>query len=535
MSRYIVAVELRRIQDYVFATRRLLDAVGRSAAIADLTVPTAAELAGTCGELLFSGGGSFAAAFPTREQAHQFAGGYTRRVRDTADQLTAAVAVFDAPDTADGDLSLIHEQLIAARATAEVEHLPLTHVGLASRCSVTTGPAEFITDDRAARGREILAASVLRDRDRARGQHQSWGRILLDGIALPAGAPGQVAWAVPLELDDLSLSIGADGQHSDEASLLAVLHLDVDSLGATLRAYAATADSDLPGVSRDLTDLMTGLVRHLCQSIADAVTWEDTFPVPNHGLGTGIVTGYPETLTVPLARGHVQGQPVLFLPLRPLIVGGDDVTIVCDSRVAWSLMRAAHQWLATDTAGLADADPRRRLAARGPVFTAGMEALALTVSMGCAFFRRRSPLVTAYERAAALTEIAKSNRNATTLTWDLTGRSPNELARDHAARGGGAWLPMEAADFVVCTDAWLGPRGRLRGPGVSRGHIRRLRDASASELTLEISRRPFTLPQDKNAPKVETSDELARMLEVFEPLTRLDLVLLPDTDEREQA
>lgn len=531
MTFHVVAAELRRIQDYIFASRRLLDAIGRSAAVNELGAPTADELSRSGGRTLFAGGGSFVAGFTTRDQAEEFAGAYTRRVRDTADLLTVAVAIFTAEDPLGEDFTRIHDELIRARATAEIEHVPITHAGLASRCQVTAGAAEEVTTS-GVRGPEMLAASVAADRARARDQHLAWGAAFLDEVPPLADAGTPLAWALPLELDDLSLSVGRDGQPSDEASLLAVIHLDIDALGATLRAYAGTGAGDVAGVSDDLNDLMTQLVRHLCRTVAAAVRWDGAFPVPGlagEAGGTGVVTGYPQTLTVPLARGQANGQEVLYLPLRPLIVGGDDATIVCDSRVAWSLMRAAHRWWATPTGDLDPADPRRRLTSRGHVFATSTEELDLTLSMGCAFFRRRSPLVTAYERAAALTEIAKKNRNATTLTWDLSGRSPTDLSNDDARQPAGAWLPMEAADLVACTDEWLGPQGHLRGPDASRGYLRRLREASDTELTLELARRPLTIPGSSHMPAIGTPQQLARMLEVFEPLTALDLVVSETT------
>ncbi|MEE2048408.1 hypothetical protein Q7689_34310, partial [Nocardiopsis tropica] len=93
----VVGVDLRGIQAYVYSGRRILDAVGRAALVAELTDTSDAEhgiadLVPPGCVVLRDAGGALTAVFPDAAAARRFTARYTRRLRDRAGDLTPVVA-----------------------------------------------------------------------------------------------------------------------------------------------------------------------------------------------------------------------------------------------------------------------------------------------------------------------------------------------------------------------------------------------------------------------------------------------------------
>ena len=93
----LVGVDLRGIQAYVYSGRRILDAVGRAALVAELTdtsdpVYGVADLVPEDCVVLRDAGGALTIVLPDLAEARHFTARYTRRLRDRAGDLTPVVA-----------------------------------------------------------------------------------------------------------------------------------------------------------------------------------------------------------------------------------------------------------------------------------------------------------------------------------------------------------------------------------------------------------------------------------------------------------
>ncbi|NYH50741.1 hypothetical protein HNR06_000330 [Nocardiopsis arvandica] len=375
-SGVVVGVDLRGIQAYVYSGRRILDAVGRAALVAELTDTSDAEhgiadLVPPDCAVLRDAGGALTAAFPDAASARGFTARYTRRLRDRAGDLTPVVAhvpygplprdrAFGEPSVAgepaasgtlDEALAVLPARLREARRHMSALHTPAHGYGITAVCSVSGGPAESVDSSRVQDGRadvhERVAADVARARGIGRRWHRAHSSAWLAGAVTATGAP---SLTLPMEADRL-------GRDHGGVSRVAVVHVDVNGLGAILGDYRERAgDPDVPGsgalAQRHLSTLLSGLIEGLARVLVRAVAATVHAAPGRRPVIPGTGTAGPVTLH------HVPHGPV-DVPVRPVVVAGDDLTVLCDARLALSLARYATDWLDADPVLVGDPrDPR---------------------------------------------------------------------------------------------------------------------------------------------------------------------------------
>ncbi|MFD3687920.1 hypothetical protein ACFWTE_24250 [Nocardiopsis sp. NPDC058631] len=452
-SGVVVGVDLRGIQAYVYSGRRILDAVGRAALVAELTDTSDAEhgiadLVPSDCVVLRDAGGALTAVFPRADTAREFTARYTRRLRDRAGDLTPVVAhvpygtaedATPAPGTGRGPdpsrtregaraplpgvdeaLAVLPERLREARRHMSALHTPAHGYGITAVCSVSGGPAESVDSSRAqdehADVHERVTADVARARGIGRRWHRAHSTAWLAGAATATGAP---ALALPMEVDRL-------GRDHGEVSRIAVVHIDVNGLGIILGSYRERAgDPRVPGsgamaqrrLSSRIAGLTEGLARVLVRAVAAAV----------HA-GPGRAPTIPGAgATRPVTLYHAPPGPVR-IPVRPIVVAGDDLTVLCDARLALSLVRYALDWLDADPERIGDPlDPRVALhralaAAHGDLPGAGRTVhrpdggahttFVPTVGVGVAVQPVGAPLSLGYDLCEAMCRRAKQHRVA---------------------------------------------------------------------------------------------------------------------------
>jgi hypothetical protein len=519
-SGVVVGVDLRGIQAYVYSGRRILDAVGRAALVAELTDTSDAEhgiadLVPPDCVVLRDAGGAFTAVFPDAASARGFTARYTRRLRDRAADLTPVVAhvaygpeagheaggpggaapehtgTTGAPGTdrvpgadttaaagVDEALALLPARLREARRHMSALHTPAHGYGITAVCSVSGGPAESVDSSRAQDDHpdvhERVAADVARARGIGRRWHRAHSRDWLAGAVTAAGAP---ALTLPMEVDRL-------GRDHGGLSRVAVVHIDVNGLGALLGEYRERAgDPAVPGsgafaqrrLSTRIAGLTEGLARVLVRAVAATV----------HA-GPGQRPLIPGTgAAAPITLHHVPPGPVS-LPVRPVVVAGDDLTVLCDARIALSLVRYALDWLDADPERVGDdRDPRvglhRALAeAHGDRTGGGRTVVALdgaehttfvpTVGVGVAVQPVGAPLSLGYDLCEAMCRRAKEHRIQTAeadpgagdehaVAWttrlDGVGRVLRRLDRARRAPVPRTALPLTGTGFARFLDRYL--------------------------------------------------------------------------------
>lgn len=318
----ITGIDVLGIQAYVFASNRLRDVLSASWMVEHITSREALTQWGLDADaVLLSAGGNAVLEFETLEDARSWTMRYTRWLHDEAPGLEVVVAHREYTRQ---PLAWALKALQIDLARAKLERIPSApQLGLSvtASCSITGLPATEVDYG------ELISPRIKRLRQRQVDARQRWSRFL------PAALPHAPSWSAtfPDKLDQMGRSHG-------ETSTLGVVHVDGNSVGKAITAWLdACLDNEVDDATvrtqyREWSSAISGLgeavLRAVVQRAASAL----------HDASRGgelriALRGTPEELSFDLRR---DGSSVL-LPIRPLLLGGDDLTFVCDGRIALDL------------------------------------------------------------------------------------------------------------------------------------------------------------------------------------------------------
>ena len=363
-----MAVQSR--QQYVTANNRLLQSVGASKLLDDIMDWWLEELPES--QRLYVGGGNAAARFDSVADARAAIGGWSRKwVRKAPGaRLVAGVGVHDnewqAFDCADKDLEREKEE---GSFGLELGALPVT------RYCPDTGLAasQFHVRDK-----EWKSAEAITKEDRAREYddelHASGGEA--EPVAEGHHTRAKIAayreilgdrYRFPVNLEDLGMR--------EAERQVAVVHCDGNGIGKIWRDLAAGKTGELQagvfGLSNKLADTARGAMHLMLRDLVASLSkWEKD-----------------EILS---PRSH--GGERRYLPIRPLIDSGDDVTWICSGRLGIGSAARFCEHFAAISAGKFDK----------PLSACGGVAI---VPVGFPFRR-------AYELADGLCKAAKEKRRS---------------------------------------------------------------------------------------------------------------------------
>lgn len=298
----------------------------------------------TDGRVLLAGGGNAILEFASLAEARTWTRHYTRWLHEEAPGLEVVVAhrPYDGRSLAWG-----LEALAIDLARAKLERrpsVPQRGLGVTAPCSVTGLPATaFDRHDHVPISRQIES---LRKNEVQRNATRRWDPYL------PGELERAVDWTAgfPLELDLMGRSHG-------DTSLVGIVHVDGNGVGRTIKEWLDRCleekldDDQVRSQYREWSDAIDQLgdqvIRSLILRVASCVVEEKD----EHGRTRCFGRGTPHELGFPLGdwrddkSRHTAGDTV-FLPLRPVLLGGDDLTFVCDGRIALDLATFALEELA---------------------------------------------------------------------------------------------------------------------------------------------------------------------------------------------
>jgi hypothetical protein len=316
--------DLTGIQPYIFGSNVLRENLGGSYLVGlalDRWLEEAAEPVGA--ELLWSGGGNAMVLSSDIECARQVATELSARLHGSAPGLEVICAHIDW-DGSDRDLVDRREQLLAQVQATKAGRWPAASfdgAGPTEYCAQTTEPAV----GRQSNGPLEEGGRWLGPTAMARLDNADPARQRLQGL-FPL--PDDLTWTA--ELDRLGRSRGSQ-------SRLGVIHFDGNGMGRRFRQTET--------LRRQIE--LSEAVKAAGEATLDAgLGWvRDRLP----GIGDEEKGGFV------LAR---EGAARCF-PVRPIVYGGDDITLVCDGRIALDLaaelLRAWHAQTATLPGGAAHA------------------------------------------------------------------------------------------------------------------------------------------------------------------------------------
>jgi hypothetical protein len=136
-------------------------------------------------------------------------------------------------------------------------------------------------------------------------------------------------YAIPTELDSL-------GRSRDEQSYIAVVHIDGNGMGTRFRQAGQASPTNratihaVRSLSQQINETASKALKQTIEALLACLVVEAP---PEHPWSSD-----RNSLLHSLAHDRASKRP--YLPFRPLVFGGDDVTFVCDGRLGLAL--AAH-------------------------------------------------------------------------------------------------------------------------------------------------------------------------------------------------
>lgn len=303
--RTLTLYDLTGIQPFLFGARRLRANLGASwlAHVALSSEPEGwlgAAAQRVRATVLWSGGGNAVVSSPDASSARQLATQLSLRMLEEAPGL----GLVCAHQAWDGEEASYHKVTRALRDAIEISKAArvgsacFTGGGVCEPCRDTGEPAcTFAQDD----GKPPIGASIDR-RERACSKARD---RLENFFKLPQG----LDWT-----DD----IDSLGRTSGEESALGVVHLDGNGMGAHFAQAARQGLGPVVALSRRVHAAGLGALRAGIQWVTERIE--------------------QGKLGFELSPQDTGGAPTKRLfPVRPVVFGGDDITLLCDGRIAIDL------------------------------------------------------------------------------------------------------------------------------------------------------------------------------------------------------
>jgi len=476
----LVVVDTTGIQPYIFGSNRLRENVGASYLVAratedwalqavrevvrassnvgsDNALDGAVTIEGNSldAEVLYAGGGNVVVLFKEQCQAKAFSRKLSTRVLAEAPNLQL---VLTRPSGVEWGSCVLAQKVQERRAQLAVEKqcrapsVPLLGLGVTMPCQSTGLPAVGVTERIANEPGYPASAEVLAKRAVEPDAH---ARL---STAFPV--VGKSGYLFPRELDEL-------GRDAGEHSYIAVVHADGNGIGKRIGEIAESYET--LSKNREYVSAIRDFSEKLKQASQQALS--ATLETLLDAVADGSIS-HPTLPGLSVDLGYEKASGARFLPIRPVVFGGDDVTFVCDGRLGLSL---ATEYLAQ--------------------FQAATENLpgggGATACAGIAIVKSHYPFARAYALAEDLCKSAKRYRarrglDGSCLDWHFaTGGLAGDLAeirgREYVVRdrvlclrpvsldanpAAGdelrAWLAVAQGVESFQSDEWWGRRNKMK-------------------------------------------------------------------------
>jgi hypothetical protein len=350
MSKYfLVIVDTTQIQPYVFGSNKLRENIGASYLVSEATSTYAIDVlrnipkpftiggqffdenkiiedATVNAELMYAGGGNFSVLFKNNEPAQYFIRELSKKILCTAPglQIEAICEEVDwVKDLANQYKDIIDQLAIQKRA--RTLSTPLAGLAVTRACQSTGQVAVGKTSPIAGDQESILYASaeVLAKRMVINNSNERLQTLI------PEKYQGE--YTFPYDFDQL-------GRTSGEFSYIAVVHIDGNGMGDRI--------SKITG--KDNRDYIIQL-RKFSEALNKA--GEDSL---KEVISDALIPSINKDHRINEVELKAKDSKSWYLPIRPIVYGGDDLTFVCDARLGISLVINYIKAFEKNTADLPD-------------------------------------------------------------------------------------------------------------------------------------------------------------------------------------
>lgn len=386
---YVVIADTAQIQPYIFGSNRLKENIGASYLVAQATSQWAED---ECARLLpkmeklYAGGGNFVALAADEASAKAFIGALSKKVLAAAPGLQLVMTYRERGDGVSLATAVTETfTQLAKQKQARPHKEPLLGLSVTQMCRSTALPAVGYTNNEPASAYPASAEILAK-----LGVNQLATERLKTELLPPDG------FSYPRDFDDL-------GREKGEQSHIAIIHADGNGLGKKFLAINQTYannpnDEEYTQAIRWLSDKVQeagiAALQGTLAALVNQLRWDEMekgYVIRHANRG-----GAGDLLAKIGLKDGKKDHEGYFLPFRPLVFGGDDVTFVCDGRLGISL---ASEYLKQ--------------------FEAHTEAILgekLTACAGIAIVKAHYPFARAYGLAEGLCGQAKKYRVQKGLT-----------------------------------------------------------------------------------------------------------------------
>lgn len=401
----LLIVDTAGIQDYIFNSNRLRENVGASYLVAAVTgewaLATVREIVAEAHnidpdgnlidrrieddsnlrvEVIYAGGGNFAALFRDEPTAFNFTRALSKKVLELAPGLRVFIQhepyEWGSP-LGEAITSLLHGMRLRRGTAANVA--PLAGLGVTVMCDSTALPAvgHFAVGDDAPRAISAEVAAKNQMATPNGGQPSAADTRLQESLFMDE------RYAYPVDFDDL-------GRTRGDSSFIAVVHADGDGVGNYIQGFAKEGDPrtyilKMRQFSQNLQAASQKALRGTIAGVVSRIKWDSERKT--YGIS------HPDP-KITLRFELVERDGVTYLPIRPIVFGGDDVAFVCDARLGLALT----------------VDYARRFQEETKALGFGENGSGLSACAGVAMVKTRYPFARAYALADDLCGEAKKYR-----------------------------------------------------------------------------------------------------------------------------
>jgi hypothetical protein len=358
---YLYAGKVQGIQRYIFETNRLKEIIGASGIIEHICSPSFLELdnyaaGGNVPQLLVSAAGTIRVLFYDKGSAEQFTRSFPYRVHAAAKGVSFIQAIVPVKDSFEAAFRELENRLRIQKNKSSMSLVDIP-VMAAVRARRTGRPAVSWDHE------EALDISQNEKHQKL----NSWGNELAQKLV----AADQVD-KIPVEMEHIS------GGESNK-SWIAVIHIDGNQLGQTI------------------IDLSRAFNQ---QAAAGGPSWTEFYTEFSHAISCATSSAASAAMkTIEPNRGG-------FIPVRPIILGGDDFTAIVSGKSALEFTRKYLEAFEKDSIV-----QLRKLKDSYPAYRNRIPAM-ITACAGIAFVKDSFPLHYAVELADELCKEAKSRIKA---------------------------------------------------------------------------------------------------------------------------
>jgi len=346
----LVIVDTTQIQPYIFGSNRLQENIGGSFLVAQATgewalacVPApnnvvdaaSGELnkatilepgSNLAAEVIYAGGGNVVVLCKGSEEAGKFERDLSVKVLEEAPNLQ--LVIVRNPFSPGQSLSEVLQTTFEKLGTAKQQRRqssPTWGLSVTQMCRSTTFPAVGIVkiaeNDEYPASAEIHAKIEVVEKANNR---------LNDYL----GMKGDPYYLFPYDFDNL-------GRTKGEESHIAVVHADGNGMGKQIQEIGYRYKTDNKGyihALRQFSDRIKQASKEALTTTLHALTSRlKTDETKKDAIRHRNAFGDLVSEIVLTVRKDTGSKPRYYLPFRPIVFGGDDVTFVCDGRIALSL------------------------------------------------------------------------------------------------------------------------------------------------------------------------------------------------------